>query len=205
MGELQGKKVGEGIKADLGANPAANPPLGDADLKAALDNLKEAAELFCMAYGEVRSTSCSGESLTLEVIERGLAEETRLIEGHGLREKREKISRLWHEGLRIPRNKGEVEVAIAAHHGATLLERYARRLAQTSAHYLVRISSHPYEPGRRGFIIPKPGGRILIVTSSDAGFALELQTTAREDWQTGIIASYLKLANPALLGEFTIG
>jgi hypothetical protein len=31
------------------------------------------------------------------------------------------------------------------------------------------------------------------------------QTTAREDWQTGVIASYLKMANPSLLGEFTIG
>jgi len=186
----------------------ANSPNADGDLKDALDNLKEAVELFCVAFHEARQVSCplsSAEALTAELLERGLQQEPELIARHGLEGQHSRLRRQWQEWTRIPRHSGEVEIDLGGHHGVDVLARYARRLVETSAQYLRRITSHRFEPARRRLIMPQAAGRIIIVTGEDHGFALELHTTAREDWQTGAIASYLKMANPALLGEFTIG
>jgi hypothetical protein len=180
-------------------------PAPGADLKDALDNLKEAVELFCLAYGEARQGACP-LGAGLEALERRLSEEDDLLRHPPLAEKRAAIERRWQEWLRIPRNReARVEIALTDHHGHGVLLRYAHRLAQTASHYLLRIGSHHFEPARRRLIMPQTGGRIVIVTAEDAGYALECLTTAREDWQTGVIASYLKMANPALLGGFTIG
>lgn len=177
------------------------------DLKEALDNLKEAVEIFCAAYSEAHAAVCplaAGHGLSLEHLERGLQEEPGVLSRAGLAGERARLRRAWVERVKIPRRRGEVEISLSGHHGQGVLARFAARLAETSGHYVARISSRRFEPARRRLIMPQAGGRIVIVTGDDAGFALELQTTAREDWQTGAIASYLKMANPALLGDFTI-
>jgi hypothetical protein len=192
-------------KAPKNSSPGGDPK--DKDLKEALDNLKEAVELFCMAYSEARSATCplGAQVVSLDALEKGIADEPVLLERHGLSGTREHLRRQWQGRLRIPLNRAPVEIDLPDHHGTPILARYAHRLAESSADYVRRITSHRWDPAHRRLIMPRPGGRIVVVTGEDSGLALELYTTAREDWQTGIIASYLKMTNPALLAEFTIG
>lgn len=224
--------------------PDKLPP--QADLKDALDNLKEAVEFFCLAYGEARQGACP-LGAGLEALERGLSEEDDLLRHPPLAEKRAAIERHWQEWLRIPRNReARVEIALADHHGHGVLLCYARRLggeppragaapwdplrhpgawrrgpgllgvaeeglvaphARGAGHGSKTGHEGPRRQRRRGF---RPAGKAGIVTQGEAGRHLPVVahhclTTAREDWQTGVIASYLKMANPALLGDFTIG